>query len=174
MSKQENQLSQSNIAGKIYLIFLGICLIAIGGVFMYVMWQSFQKANATRQWDEVPCVLLVSQKGERVIPNRNVEYQWQGKFQFSYQGASLIGTKLEPRGAKWTSKEEKVDAMLEKYKQGSTTICFVNPEFPEEAILKHDSRGAGYSIWFPGLFVIGGVGMIIGVLMKKKGNERGR
>ena len=158
----------SHTAGDLYLIFLATCLIAIGGFFIWLMWSSFQRANSTREWDAVPCLMIESFKNQRVIPNRNREYQWRGKYEFEYNQQTWIGTKLESRGSKWSSKEEKVDALTAKYKVGKTVQCYVNPDFPEEAILKHDSKGAGYSIWFPGIFVLGGIGMIIGVLRKRK------
>lgn len=168
MADIKTPIKTSQTAGNIYLVFLAICLIAIGGFFMWIMWASFKRANETRKWDTVPCVIIESFKNQRTIPNRNTEYQWRGKYEFEYKEQMWVGTKLESRGSKWSSKEEKVDNLATKYKVGLKTLCFVNPEFPEEAILKHDSKGAGYSIWFPGIFVLGGVGMIAGVLRKKK------
>ena len=35
------------------------------------------------------------------------------------------------------------------------------------AVLKMDSQAAGYSIWFPGLFVIGGLGIAGRALVKR-------
>jgi hypothetical protein len=41
------------------------------------------------------------------------------------------------------------------------TTCRVNPHDPDFAVLKPDSLAPGYSIWFPALFVIGGLGMTV-------------
>jgi hypothetical protein len=39
------------------------------------------------------------------------------------------------------------------------TTCRVHPRDPDFAVLKPDSLAPGYSIWFPALFVVGGLGM---------------
>lgn len=158
---------KQSLIGKLYFCFLGVILILIGGCFIFFQARSYLKASETRQWPEVKCEIVFAEKAVRIVPNRSSEFQWQGKFSFAYEGEEWIGSKLEPRGARWTSKEEKVDELVETYAQGKELVCYVNPEDPEQAILKHDSLGAGYSIWFPGLFVIGGIGVIIGLFKKK-------
>jgi hypothetical protein len=44
----------------------------------------------------------------------------------------------------------------------------VNPALPAEAVLEHASRAALYSIWFPLLFVVGGLGMLRGALKRAR------
>lgn len=55
--------------------------------------------------------------------------------------------------------EENALAKLEDYPVGLDTTCYVNPTNPEQTVLRHDTRAALYSIWFPLLFVFGGLGM---------------
>ena len=40
-------------------------------------------------------------------------------------------------------------------------MVYVNPADVNFTMLKPDSKAAGYSIWFPMLFVIGGLGIAI-------------
>jgi hypothetical protein len=40
-------------------------------------------------------------------------------------------------------------------------MVYVNPADVNFAMLKPDSKAAGYSIWFPMLFVIGGLGIAL-------------
>jgi len=164
MSKSES--GKVSNAGNLYLIFLGVLLVAMGGFFMLIMGISYRNANLTRAWPEVSCKINHSERGSRTIPNRNTEYQWQGSYSYKMDGESYTSQRLEKRGAKWTTKVDKVDVIVEQFPVGSTKICFVNPEDKSYSILKHDSRGAGYSIWFPGLFAVGGLGMIFGAVKK--------
>ena len=52
-----------------------------------------------------------------------------------------------------------MESRIKEYPAGKTTTCRVNPNNPDFAVLKPDSLAPGYSIWFPGLFVIGGLGI---------------
>jgi hypothetical protein len=47
------------------------------------------------------------------------------------------------------------------------TRCRVNPADPAVAVLRIDSRAPGYSLWFPALFVVGGVGIVVGALRRR-------
>jgi hypothetical protein len=51
-------------------------------------------------------------------------------------------------------------------------VCFVNPADPSFAILEKDSKAVIYTIWFPGLFVVGGLGMAVQALRKKSGTPK--
>jgi hypothetical protein len=44
----------------------------------------------------------------------------------------------------------------------------VNPAEPSFAILKTDSLAPGYSIWFPALFVVGGLGITFRAALGKR------
>jgi hypothetical protein len=48
------------------------------------------------------------------------------------------------------------------------TECFVNPKNPQLAVLKPDSLAPGYSIWFPGLFMIAGLGIGMNALIRTR------
>jgi hypothetical protein len=55
-----------------------------------------------------------------------------------------------------------VEELVATFATGSMTKCWVNPQQPSQSVLKLDTRAAGYTLWFPGLFFLGGVGMIVG------------
>jgi hypothetical protein len=86
------------------------------------------------------------------------DYQFDGK-QFTGSKIKLLPTEAsDPR---------KLKKKIEAYAEGTNTICYVNPETPTEAVLKKNSKAALYSIWFPFLFIIGGLGMILSALFRK-------
>lgn len=60
------------------------------------------------------------------------------------------------RGRSWSSDPAKARQQAEAYPPGTRTTCLVNPDNPDIAVLKPDSLAPGYSIWFPGLFVLAG------------------
>lgn len=163
-------MAKKNIAGSIYLLGIGLFLTLLGAGFFWLMLQSFGKASDTRQWDETPCLIIRSEVLPRSIDGITKEYQWKVAFKYQYKGEDLIGEKYKPRGQRWRKSIEEVKAMLEEYPVGARTICFVNPQLPDgpqaqrEAILAHDTKAAGYTLWFPALFSIGGLGMMVGAV----------
>jgi hypothetical protein len=54
------------------------------------------------------------------------------------------------------------------------TKCLVHPQNPALAVLKPDSLAPGYSIWFPGLFMIAGLGITINALTGPRGPKLAR
>ena len=52
------------------------------------------------------------------------------------------------------------------------TECFVDPQNPQLAILKPDSLAPGYSIWFPALFMIAGLGITFNALINARGAKQ--
>ena len=164
----ETEPKTTSNAGNLYLIFLGLLLLLMGAGFMFVMWLSYVRANTTRDWPRVTCNMISSARfAEERTPGK-MEYQWRGQYEYSIDGKQYMADRYELRGAKWTTKVEKVDEIVETFPAGAEATCFVDPANHAYSILKHDSRGAGYSIWFPGLFAVGGVGMIVGALRKWK------
>lgn len=155
---------------RIFLFITGLLLAFIGGLFMWLMGNSFLNASATRAWDEVPATILQAEIIERKIgPHVPTDYAAQVLFGYEYNGARLTSERLTPRGTKWAKDKEKADLELKGLQAGSEVSCWVNPEEPEIAILKHDTKAAGYSIWFPTLFFIGGIGVMAGAFRRRKG-----
>lgn len=79
----------------------------------------------------------------------------------------MISERITPRGAKWTKDTRRLKESLEKYTTSSTHTAWVNPDVVGFAILEHDTKAAGYTLWFPALIMIGGLGMIAGAFKKE-------
>ncbi|WP_018968821.1 DUF3592 domain-containing protein [Rubritalea marina] len=167
------QSKASSTAGMIYLIGMGCFLFFLGGGFCWLMWKSYASAKDTRAWQEVPCLVIQSEMRTRVIGTSPEEYQWKVLYKYQFEGQDLISEHFKPRGQRWRKDPKDVQSMVEQYPVGLQTTCYVNPEFSTsepgvQAVLKHDTLAAGYSIWFPALFSVGGIGIIVGVIRKKK------
>ena len=158
--------AQENKSGAIYLAGIGLAVACVGAVFVYLLWNSFSNAKATREWTETSCLIIRSKVAERQLEFNNKEYSWNVEYNYSFDGEDYSSVFHKPRGKKWTSRKHEVEALIEEYPKNSKELCFVNPADPTQAILDHDSKAGGYSIWFPMLFVIGGLGISFSALRK--------
>jgi hypothetical protein len=155
-------------AGRIFLVVLGLLLAAIGGLFVWMMASSALRAAHTRSWPQVPCVILVSDIEERLHDAQSpVEYRHRIVFGYEWKGTALTSERASLRGNPWSSKRDLVFDRAAEYTAGQNTVCHVNPADPTFAILKPDSMAPLYSIWFPGVFVLGGLVMAARAAIRK-------
>ncbi len=148
---------------RVYLSIIGLMLALAGGVFLALMWRSYQRALEVERWPQTPCLILQSGEDERQIdPNGPVERRFSVLYGYEWQGRQYSSTLWRLRGSRWSSKEEGVQELIERYPEGSTQECRVNPASPDIAVLEPESKAPGYSIWFPAIFVVGGLGMVAG------------
>lgn len=156
---------ESAAAGRWYLITLGLALALIGGVFIALMARSYLRALEMRQWPQVRCVILSSEIEERRHDEYSaIEFRQKLSYGYEWKGKPYTGDRLSLRGNPWTSKRDLAEKRTAAYRKGMLTSCLVNPSSPEVAVLKPDSLAPGYSIWFPALFVVGGLGISVRAL----------
>jgi hypothetical protein len=147
-------------AGRWYLAAIGLALALMGGVFFWLMWRSFDRARVMQTWPEVPCEVITSEVEERRIdPNSPPEFRVNVTYGYEFAGKARTGDHMSWRGNPWTSKNDVVDDRLQAFKEGSRITCRVDPKNPDFSVLKPDSKAPGYSIWFPALFIVGGLGI---------------
>jgi Protein of unknown function (DUF3592) len=155
-------------SGRWYLGILGLIVALLGGLFVWLMARSFLRAYEMRHWPEVECVILSSELGERRHDeNSPIEYRQELSFGYEWQGVALIGDHLTLRGSPWSSRRENVQARVAEFPAGKTMTCRLDPAAPHLAVLKMDSLAPGYSIWFPSLFVVGGLGIAFRALFSR-------
>lgn len=155
-------------AGRWYLAILGLVVALIGGLFVWLLGKSFLRAKEMRSWPEVSCVILSSEiEDRRHDTNSPLEYRQNLSFGYEWQGEAYTGDHLTLRGNPWSSKRELAEARVAQYPVGQVTTCRIDPGNPGFAVLKPDSLGPGYSIWFPGLFVVGGLGITYRAVVRK-------
>ncbi|MFC4993944.1 DUF3592 domain-containing protein [Rubritalea tangerina] len=122
----------------------------------------------TRKWVETPCLVVQSEVEKRSAKHIAPEYRWLVTYTYQYEGKHYTSALFKPideeRGQRWGKSIEKVKKRIEEYPIDLQTTCYVNPDEPELAVLEHDTKAAGYSIWFPALFSIGGIGMMVGAV----------
>ncbi len=177
-----NNKHESKLAGRLFLCLIGASLLVIGGVFGWLMLRSYENAKASREWPQVEAVVLSSTMNERQISGSPKEYSVGVLYSYSYDGVSYTSDRIVPRGVKWTKDPRTLEANRDLFKKGSVHQAWVRPDSQnvknadssekanaphDYAILLHDTKAAGYTVWFPGVIMLGGAGMIFGAFIKK-------
>lgn len=158
--------------GRIFLFVLGLALAAIGAGFVWLMAASAIRAKTCREWPQVPCTILVSEIEERLHDDQSpVEYRHHVVFGYEWDGQRLTSERASVRGNPWSSKRDVILERASNIHVGDVEMCYVNPTDPTYAILTPDSMAPLYSIWFPGVFVIGGVVMAVRAVIKQTPNH---
>lgn len=162
-----NAPSSNANAGRYWLVGMGLMLALAGAGFTYGLWGAWRKAEETRHWLPIPCRIVSSQVvSERPSPHSNIAHRVEVRYRFDFQGQSLFGERIK-RVQGPTAHEAEARKKQEAYPVGMETTCWVNPADPTQTVLQHSGRGALYSIWFPLLFVAGGLGMAWNALRRR-------
>lgn len=156
-------------SGRWWLGAMGLFLVIAGLFFAWRMWLSYEKAQITRSWTQVPCRIVSSRVAtERPTPNSSPAHRVDLRYEYEFQGVKHTGSHIRQVAAAPTQHLENALRKQQDYPPGAGRTCFVNPASPADAVLEHSSRAALYSIWFPLLFVAGGVGMLRGALRRRR------
>ncbi|NNE91270.1 MAG: DUF3592 domain-containing protein [Verrucomicrobiales bacterium] len=165
--------SQSpNLAGKLWGVALGITLILMGSLFVWYLWAAYKKATLTDSWIKTPCEIVSSTIDEsQLTQHYSTKFRLDLEYQYTFEGRSFTGTRVRRLPVESASLK-KVQRKQALYPADTSSHCLVNPENPAESVLEPDSKGSLYSIWFPGLFILGGCGIIVAALRKKSGGGK--
>ena len=152
--------------GSFYLIGIGFFLALSGGVFTWLLGSSFSRARGMDGWQEQECFILESEIRERRIgPEVPTDYRFGVLYGYDFDGEAYSAEDYDLRGNAWVKEPSRIQFLVMKFPRGSQQTCWVNPNKPEQAVLKRETKAPGYSIWFPILFVVGGLGIIVKALI---------
>ena len=124
-----------------------------------------------RDWQSVPCRILRSEVRSHDGDDSTTysvhilyEYEFNGQTyrtdRYSFIGGSSSGYKGKR-------------LIVDRYKVGSEALCWVDPTQPSEAVL---FRGFSPMMWFaliPAVFILVGIGGIVGTLRRKRSQHEG-
>lgn len=151
-----------------FLVIFGLIIAGIGGLFTALMWDSYQRASAMHAWPKAEAVILSSEIEEWKHDEYSAkEYRVKLLYGYEWKGEAMTGERIVARGNPWAKERARAERQLEDFPEGMKTMAFVNPEEPDFAVLKPDTKAAGYSIWFPLLFVTGGLGITFKAVRKE-------
>lgn len=150
----------SKRGARVLKAMLGLAFMLMGSMFTFVLWTSWQRSEETRSWTPVEALVVSSQVlTDRPTPHSPLKFTADVHYRYTFSGKTFTSTRIK-RVDGPSSHKEKAEAVVKEHGPGSIVTCYVNPEHPDFAILEQGSRAALYSIWFPLLFVVGGVGML--------------
>lgn len=157
---------------KAVLVLMGLILACAGGVFIAVLWHSGQRALETRQWTPAPCTILFSSVDpDKWSANDPLKWRLRVSYRYVWEGKEMTGSSVR-RVEGPTPHKERAEAVAARYPAGTQTECFVNPARPDQAILEHETKAAFYTLWWPLLFVVGGLGMIVAAFRQHQPGAR--
>ncbi len=163
--------------GSLYLIGVGLLLAVSGGLFTWLLGSSFGRARNMDAWQEVPCSILISEVRERRIgPEVPTDYAFGVLYGYEFEGEAYSSEDYDLRGNAWVKDPNRIRALIQRFPAGSERQCWVNPIVPEQSVLKKETKAPGYSIWFPILFVVGGLGVVIKAMLSlfRKDDMKGK
>jgi hypothetical protein len=144
----------------VFLVMLGLVIASVGGLFTALMGMSYMRAVDQRAWQKVQGVVLSSEIEEYKHDDYSpMEYRMKILYGYEWKGERKTGDRYGFRGNPKYNKQNKIAALVESYPVGKKIRVYVNPADASFTMLKPDSKAAGYSIWFPMLFVVGGLGI---------------
>ena len=160
--------------GRWLLVGTGLATAAVGALFVWLLAMAWMRAKEMRSWPQASCTLLSSSIEERRHdPFSRPEYRHRVRFTYEWLEKTRTGTLITRRGNPWYSDRTKVEKSVARFPEGTQTTCRINPLDPEMAVLKPDSLAPGYTIWFPSLFVVGGLGIALRALRPLARKETG-
>ncbi len=161
-----DDIVKKKVGGQVGLFIVGLGLAAMGGLFVWALWKGYERARVTQGWVERPCV-VVNAEVESFLPTPHspVGFRFLVEYEYEFEGERYVGTRYK-RVDGPTSQKDRAEGRLEKFAPGKVVVCYVDPGEPSVAVLRRDSRGALYSIWFPGLFMVGGLGIMGGAVRR--------
>ena len=158
---------QSSTGARVLKIILGSTFIVMGSAFTYFLWLSYQRAETTRRWEPTEALVVTSQVlTEHATPHSPISYRANVRYRYTFEGKAFNSTRIR-RVDGPTSSRAKAEGLIEEHPVGQMVTCYVNQAQPDFAILEHESRAGLYSIWFPILFVLGGLGMVRSAIKKQ-------
>lgn len=158
----------SQIGGRIWKSLMGLFLIGLGWIFVVYLWNSHRRAAVMDNWVETPCRIVSAEIDDSQLNQRGMpKYLVEIRYEYLFEGKSHTGDRLTRLPAE-SSDLRKAKGRIKSYPAGSEATSYVNPADPSVAVLKKDSKAGLYTIWFPCLFIVGGAGMILTALFRRR------
>lgn len=163
--------TSSNRAGAGCLIVFGLLFGGFGSIFAVVFFfLPLMHAIEAEKWVEVPCTILESRVGER-SDSDGTTYRVEVRFEYRFRAGDLENDPTAPRyesqrydfyeGMYSSGKAEK-RAEVQRLAPGTRTTCRVDPQDPEQAVLK---AGLPDDLWvglFTLIFPLVGFALVVG------------
>lgn len=157
--------------GRTIAVVVFVIFIVVGGVLLWT--QSIRPAMRARaaaaSWNKVPCTIVSSTVAEH--PGSGDEqptYSVDVRYHYFVGGRRYQSNRYDFFPGFTGGREEK-HAIARRYPRGSTTICYVNPADPADAVLEPSLGNRRWLLAFPLIFVLFG---LAGLSITRRGARR--
>jgi hypothetical protein len=148
-----------SVGGRLGLSLFFLFFFGMGMLFEVLIVREFGRAVGQRAWKETPCTITLSEVRE----NRGESpYALNVRYQYDYNGQAFTGSAYKRSGTA-VGTYSAMQKLVQRFPAGQSTVCYVNPANPAEAVLKRDSPLIGFVALFPLIFVAIGAGGIYGI-----------
>jgi hypothetical protein len=152
------------------VIFGGIFIVAGLAAFVLLTVPTLGRALDSRTWDETPCVILSSQVTTS-RGNKGDTYGVAVSYRYEYGGQPYTGDRYRLIAVSSSGRAAK-QRVVNQLAPGTTTVCYVDPDRPQESVL---DRGIGWEMLLVLLPLVGAlVGLIImgvGLRLRRRAGE---
>ncbi len=144
---------------------MGLAIAAAGSFFLWFLWKNFDVAQEMDHWVETPCeILAVTVDDSQINQHFETKYEFQVSYRYEFGGESRLGEQVKSKPVV-AGIPKKLEKWQRRFRAGEPAVCYVDPDNPDEAVLVRDTKASIYSLWFPGLFVVGGLGIALSGLL---------
>lgn len=143
------------------LFIFGLVWTAFSSIFLVIGLMSVVGGINRSGWRETPC-----QIGKFEItddPGKDSPFETKVEYTYDWEGNSYTGENLRANDNA-DDNYEALGELLDQYRNGELTVCFVNPDSPGESVLvpiSEDFWGGLAFAFAGGCFVAIGIGLII-------------
>jgi hypothetical protein len=141
-------------------LFLSVFAI-VGLLFSGLIGKAAFDTLRTYFWDRTDCVMESSSFHEK-----GDGYEFDVRYAYRVNGRPYTGTRFS-MGMATSMNGEKAQRLAETYAPGNRAVCYVNSSSPAESTLERGALWSLLLVLFPLIFVVIGVGGIIGVWRTK-------
>ena len=146
-------------AGRIVATIFFLIWLAIPTVMIGFMVREAIRESAPWRWREADCTILESGVSEK----ESDQYAFTVRYQYAAGAASAVeapprtGTEYA-RGYRGTTDYSDAQRLVLRYPPGARSTCWINPDDPDQAVLKRKWPLVALALPFPLLFVAIGLG----------------
>lgn len=152
----------NSVLASVVLLFIGTMFTLIGGAATWFLTLGpTMKLVRSGSWVEQRCTVELS----RVVSSKGSKggrtYRPEILFRYEFGGKTYRSSQVRPFSVSSSGRDGK-EEIVRRYPVGSSSVCFVNPQNPSEALLDRSWSWAMLLGLLPLLFVAIGLALLVG------------
>ena len=160
-------------AGRWFMVLFFGVFLALGSAFTYfLLVRPVSRVLAAKHWLQTRCT-VISSRVQRHSSGDGTTYSVDILYAYEVNGKEYRSNRYNFMMGASSGYKSKA-AVVRRHSPGTTTVCFVNPADPADAVLNRAFSGTMWFGLFPLVFVaVGGGGMLFALRKPKAGSALG-